>query len=277
MEKIHFIFGLFTFFTLAGCLNQKVLQKNQIIFKVENIGANSEIRAYTSGNAKMKVSIEESGGTVYIKKSQSERNNFQLDQTVQRNFYPSGSYLQLELNGKYYFAEATFPKAGDTNSNSAFVIPKNLKYSENRFVLQALSVPLKIRPAIKNDRYKDSLPTQVETGFNAGFAGGIKRTWSIFSPESNFLGQNTTRFSVAGGLLFNLGSSDVKKSTTNYTIIVDRKEPVYSYGIFLLLGVNNINIGYSLGSDHLFSKNSKNWIYQGKTWHGITVALDILK
>jgi hypothetical protein len=278
MKYINIVSLLFFSTVFSSCLNQKYLQKNQTIFRVDTVGMNSEIRVYSNGNNKMKVSVEESNGSLYIKKASTETNNFSVVDTIKRNFYPSGSfYSQLELNGKFYFAETTFPKNGDPNSNHNFISPSSLKYSENKIVLQALSIPLKIRSAIKNDRYKDSLPTQVETGFNAGFALGLKRTWSVFKPELNMFGQNTTKFSAASGILFNIGGADVKKSTTNYTIVVDRKEPFYSYGMFFLLGVNNINIGYSFGSDHLFSKNNKNWVYRGKLWHGVTVALDILK
>lgn len=262
---------------LCSCLNQKYLAKNQTIFRVDTAGMSSEIRAYSNKNDRIQVNVEETNGILFIKKVATDTGHFTLLSTVQSNFYPKGSYAQLELNSKYYFSETTFPKENDPNSNQAFTVPPSLKYSENRLVLQALSIPIKIRPKIKSDRYKDSLPTQAETGFNAGIAGGIKRTWNIFKPDLNLFGQNTIKLSAATGLLFNVGATDVKKSTTNYTIVVDRKEPFYSYGWFFLFGFNNINIGYSIGNDHLFSKNSKNWVYQGKTWHGITLALDILK
>lgn len=264
---------------LSSCLNQKYLAKNQVVFKVEPTpGAfTSEINAYTNGNNKLKVSIDESGGSLTIKKVPSETGNFVLQTKVKDNFTPTSTYASLELTGKMYFPENGFPKPGDPNSNAAFVSPSTLKYTENRLVFQTLSIPLKIRHKINTARYKDSLPTQAETGFNAGFAIGIKRTWHTFKPEINLFGQNTVKVSATPGVFFNLGGTDVKKSTTNYSIVVDRKEAFYSYGMFLMFGFNNINIGYSIGGDFLFSSNRKAWVYQGKAWQGIVVALDIIK
>jgi hypothetical protein len=273
---------IFIPFCFCRCFNQKYLTKKQIVFKVEPIVTpagvmTSEIRAYTNGNNKLKVNIEESNGMLSIKKASGEPNNFVNLVTVQSNFTPTFTYAQLELNGKFYFPETTYPKTGDANSNMTFSSKTKLVYTENKIVLQTITIPLKIRHKIDNPKYKDSLPTQVESGFNAGFAFGFKRTWNIFKPEVNLFGQNTVKLAATPGIFFNLGGADVKRATTNYTISVDRKEAFYSYGIFLLFGFNNINLGYSIGSDFLFSKNRKNWVYQGKAWQGITVALDIIK
>jgi hypothetical protein len=267
-------------FSCSGCvLNQKYLARNQTIYKVDNPGGgalNYTINAYHS-NTKMRVKIEESGSKLLIQRSPTETNSFINFVTVRNAGALPPTHMQLFTSGKYYFSESIYPYSADPNSNLAFQGPDKLKYKEDKIVLQALSIPLKIRTAIKMPRYKDSLPSFVETGFNAGLATGIKRTWTTYSSELNAFGTNYRRFSLAVGPFLNIGGTDVKKSTTDYTITFDRKEPYYSYGLFFLVGFNNINLGYSVGADYLFSSRNKNWVYRGRAWHGITVALDILK
>jgi hypothetical protein len=239
------------------------------------MAASNKITAYTNKD-RLQVTVTEANGVLTIKDADTDK-NFSDPKDVAGPFDATGTHAELQLSERYYFPETSYPKEGVAPLNNTYVTPNRLTYSENRLVLQSMTIPLKIRPAIGSAKYKDSLPSQVETGFNAGFALGVKRTWSIFKPELNALGSNTTKLSLTPGVFVNLGAADVKKLTTNYTITVERKEPVLSYGLFFMIGFNNINIGYSIGGDHLLSENKKTWVYQGKYWHGITVALDIIK
>ena len=262
----------------CATLNKKYLAKNQVIFKVSTESlTTSKVEAFSS-DKKMQVSVEESNGMLLIKKVAAETNNFVKKEDVQTSLTIDPLHAQLQATGKFYFSEAMYPNNSNGTPNTNYTgTPSKLMYSESRVVLQALSIPLKLRPKISNARYKDSLPTQVETGFNAGFATGIKKTWSTFKADPNVLGLNTTKISATTGIFFNIGGTDVRRLTTNYTIPVDRKEPFLSHGFFLMLGVNNINLGYAVGTDRLLSKNKETWVYQNKLWHGIIVALDIIK
>lgn len=257
---------------LWSCLNEKHLAKNQTVYRVENAGPNAKISAYTNGNHKLEVTITESNGTAIVKKVASETNNFTLQQTIVASFTATGSRADLQLSGNNYF-----PETKDADGGVTFTPPKGLRYTENKLLFQSITFPLKIRPAITNARYKDSLPTQVESGFNAGFAVGLKRNWNYFKPDADIFGQSTRNLSANFGGFLNIGSTDVKKLTTDYTISVERKEPLISYGIFAMFGFSRINIGYSIGWDHLLTDRRKNWVYQGKLWHGVTLALDIIK
>jgi len=168
--------------------------------------------------------------------------------------------------GKFYFPETVF----DTSQS----ISLNLNYFEIKPVLQALTVPLKIRPSILPI---DSLPSQAETGFNVGIAFGMKFTHNIYSSDKNLLGQNIDRFSISPGLFLGTGATDLKKSNTKPNISFERRAALITTGGFLILGFNNFNMGYALGYDFAIGQGSVDWLYQGKHWHGLIFSIDILK
>lgn len=278
MKALHFF--IFVSAAFCSCLNQKYLVKNQVVFKVEPVGnGKSEIKAYNTGENKIPVNIvEDSLGVLLIQKSDSNSNNFILPTVVVSSFAPSAKYNQLSAKSSFYFPEVLFPLQGDPNSNGLFASPKKLKYEENNLVLQAVTTPLKIRPAITRKRLKDSLPTQALAELNIGAAFGLKRTWYRYKAHAGGDGKNINSVSLSGSGFVSIGGTNVKRITTRYLTPYDKTQPVVSYGATLLFGFNNLNLGISVGTDHLLvSDIAKKWIYDGNLWYGITLAYDIIK
>ncbi|MEJ7681528.1 MAG: hypothetical protein WKG06_27495 [Segetibacter sp.] len=46
-------------------------------------------------------------------------------------------------------------------------------------------------------------------------------------------------------------------------------------GLAAIVGINNLSVGFLLGTDYLLDKNKRFWIYQGKPWLGLSVGLNI--
>lgn len=50
-----------------------------------------------------------------------------------------------------------------------------------------------------------------------------------------------------------------------------------SMGGFVMFGFDRINLGYTFGWDYATGSGRKQWLYQGQIWHGIVLALDLIK
>jgi len=277
--KIFFIFCIIAV-AFCSCLNQKYLAKHQVVFKVEPTGnGKGEIKAYNTGNNKLRITVIDSNSLLLIQKTDTGSKNFVLPTVVQSSFKTTERYAQLAVSGKYYFPEILYPRVGDENSNNFFVLPDKLRYSENNIVVQLLTTPLKIRPAFRTPRLKDSLQTLATAELNVGVAAGLKRTWSVFKArptEDDPKNLNYVSLSASG--FFTIGGTNVKSITTTNYLMYDKTEPVASIGINFLFGWHNINIGGSIGKDHLLVPSlASRWLFDGRLWYGLTLAYDIWK
>lgn len=147
-------------------------------------------------------------------------------------------------------------------------------YSTTSFALQALTVPLKFRKALDDGT---KYPAQVETSINFGFAPTLKYTVYRFNPTRTIMGQSLNQFSINAGGLLNLGSTDLDTTITAPGLKSNRKAALLSYGGFIMLGLNNFNLGIAIGADLVLGKGHSNWVYQNKMWKGFILALDIFK
>jgi len=264
----------------CSCINQKFLAKNQLVFKTEPISNNKQqIKAYSTGNNKIRVIITDTSDALLInKKDSTGSKKFILPTIVETGFTANARYIALAATGKYYFPENNYPAAEDSNSNHLFATPQRLKYTENNIVFQLVTTPLKVRPAYTKARLKDSLSLQALAELNIGVALGLKRTWGSYKAHPFEDGKKISRLSLAGSGFVSFGRTNVKPITTRYLYPYEKTQPCISYGAILLFGFNNLSLGLSVGTDHLFDqKIAKRWIYDGSLWYGITVAYDILK
>lgn len=173
---------------------------------------------------------------------------------------------KVDLKGVYYTTESNVAAAKDYRQS--FI------YGDIKFGMQALTIPLKFRKAIGDGVLN---PSTVETGFNVGFAPSVKFTRNVFNPLSKTMGKSLNQYSLTTGLLLNLGTTDLKKASNAPGILSDRKSATFTYGTFVMFGINNINFGYAFGIDNLLGNKGANWVYNKKGWHGIIVSLDVLK
>lgn len=195
---------------------------------------------------------------------------------VEQSAPPTGN--QLNYVDSKYFPEIFFPalaieEEARKNHYSVYKKLDKIKYRDYKFVLQALSIPLKFRKSIEN------LPYQTETGVNIAFGTGLKWSYNWYEANKTFLGQKTNNLSFIPGILLGFGAVDIKGGVTAPTGFKDRKEPIFSYGSFFMFGFNNINIGFVIGKDVALKDGGKagGWIYNHKTWTGIAIGLDIIK
>lgn len=173
---------------------------------------------------------------------------------------------KIALNGSVYTFEDSRP---DLNCYQ-----NDFWYRDTKIALQTLSIPIKFRKEVEDGSL---IPNQVETGVNVGLAPVVKFNFNRFNPKKKLMGKSTNQFSINTGLLLNLGATDLKAASSAPDITIDRKAATFTYGTFLMFGVNNFNIGYAVGWDNALGNGGSNWVYQNKAWHGLVIALDIIK
>lgn len=273
MKRIHFIHGILIISSAFSCVNQKYVYKGNTLYQVQSLPADPQDQTPTSETHNLLIYKPSSG----FKATISDKGDYLIIKPVSMQHLPSQTLAlqkaptgwRSENIGKYYFPETEF-------DNSA-TLPKKLTYFDTKPVLQALTVPLKIRPKIPTD-VQDSFPSQAEASFNVGVSFGWKFTHNVYKPDKNIFGQNTNRYSFSPGIFLGTGAVDLKKTNTkNPAITFERKAAIITTGGFFMLGFNNINFGYAFGADFATGTGSKQWIYQGKMWHGVIFAVDILK
>lgn len=244
----------------VSCTSTKLISKKNEFFKFIRTPSNTyEVVKFVSKDA-FKAEIKDKGDYLEIMPKLSSKTFDTIDifQVTQED---ADKYFSLV---NIYYPETM---KGSFNAN-------RFTYYDIKFGLQAMTIPLKFRGSVGNDTLN---PPTVEAAFNIGFAPGWKFAQNIWKPDLNYLGKHATQFSLAVGPLIGIGSTSLKKATNAPDVLSDHAAPILTGGIFLLCGFNNINIGVSLGQDYVPKNDEKGWVYQGKTWVGIMVGLDVLK
>jgi hypothetical protein len=182
---------------------------------------------------------------------------------------------QADHIGDIYFPEVLFPNCdlASTITDKKKKYLNRVYYTDYKVILQGLSVPLKFRKPI-ND-----LPYTTETSVNLALGVGIKYGLNWYNANKSFFGQKTNTLSFSGGFLLGASAVDVTADKNAGPNFKSTKEPIGSYGGFVMIGFNNINIGFIIGKDYALKDGSKSggWFYDGKTWTGIAIGFDIIK
>lgn len=267
VQKILWIMFIACLAILSSCSSKKLVSKKNKFYHVhsERVSENDAPEYYITEqitDACFYADIEEK--TDYINIIIKPKDEPELTASEPKRIEPDNVDPYIPLLRKYYYSE----------SDTGFNPRKSFIYYDVKFGLQALTVPLKFRKGVGNDTIN---PPNVETGFNVGFAPGWKFTMNIYKPTKNYLGKNTTYLAVAIGPHVGLGATDLKKDGNAPGLLSNRKSPMLTYGLYAMLGFNNINVGYAWGKDYVTGTGADHWVYQGKSWHGVIVSLDILK
>lgn len=263
--------------------NKKYFSHNNYFYRFDDTNGSSGVGQLkmVKPNRPFWGSLKEDGNIIIIKPDPvDEQKNGKVVwvevKSIDFTTAPSGN--KVAYIDEIYFPESFFPKnpIKDLASASSKLVARNakrIKYRDYKFVLQAISVPLKFRKATENLGYA------TESGTNIAFGGGLKWSYNRYDANKSFLGQKTNSLSFTPGLMFGVGATDIKANITASPTFKDRKEPIFSFGGFFMLGFNNINIGFVIGKDLALKEGRKagGWVYDSKIWTGISVGLDLIK
>lgn len=262
-------FGSMVCLFLSSCGEMKYISKGNHVYhyidnqatRITNPAADDSLFVYRL-DAAIKTKIEDKTDYLILK----NKDAFKSLQAIYGIPINPPNVAKVQMNGSYYSTE--------TNIMKFEKYQKSFRYTDWKFAIQTLSIPLKFRKALDDGT---KYPQQVETGVNVGFAPVIKYNFNVYNPTKKIMGKSLNQYSINTGLILNIGATDLKSASNAPGLKSDRKSPTFTYGTFLMFGVNNINFGYAIGWDKIIGEGHSNWVYQNKLWHGVIIALDIIK
>jgi len=183
-------------------------------------------------------------------------------------FLKEGKYIPIRL----YVQDdsvAIFARKGDE-------AVQREKFGTEKFLKQSLDVDIntvlfKFRPA------NASLPKQLTADFNGNVYLGYRLDKFGIRHQQTPVGikKQTQHFALSAGTFVGMGATQVTPWTTNNAITREYSGLVFSNGISVLSGINNLTVGVSIGWDHLNGRDKQKWIYQREVWYGLTLGLNL--
>ena len=262
-NSIPILCALFCIFFIS-CVNTKKLNvawvyKKQVIYEglTDSLGNNMILKDSITESCIVKITRRDSIISLNVFEG-----NFIKD-TIKKN-------LRTPVYKGIFFPYIdSFPPA-----RSIFAGSKKLIYLESSPVLQALTIPLKVRFAT------GSTPYEAEGSINFGVAAGWKFTHHVYQnfyhrKSGLFVNSEDNHYSVTPGVF--IGPGIVELTPQNSTVAEDNTVLSFTYGAMLVFGINRLNIGVALGIDNAIGNSDKSWIYQGKPWLGATISFDFIQ
>ena len=149
---------------------------------------------------------------------------------------------------------------------------KNYLFRKKTLDIDAITIPLKFRPAV------DHLPGQAFGGFSSAVYLGYRSDFYHLSYSQTPLKvfkRDINHYGYSFGLFTGIGTANINENNTDNDVIIAYDGVVNISGINLSIGVQKFRIGLAAGFDHLFGKNRKHWVYQGKPWIGFSFGLNL--
>ena len=148
---------------------------------------------------------------------------------------------------------------------------KDKLFTRPSFDVDIMVTLFKYRPATGN------LPRQLTTDFSGNIFLGYRldrfRVHHFRTPAGR--SKKIQHKAVTIGLFGGLGSTQVTPWTTNQGTTDEYNGLVLSRGIALMFGINKLTVGMGLGSDYLTDRDKDIWIYQNKSWYGLTLSINL--
>lgn len=280
MKNLLFAIGVISL--LASCRTIRIGSKS-VVYKINK---DNQLQAYhvdkkyeedLTPNADNIIVLDNSDPTVFTNSGASVK------------ITPSSSWGPEVLDNYFYGDVSSIVKAAkakaqkDNTPFPAFDEQDNLNYYKGYAVLQALTVPFKLRSKLSGTQYPNNVVySNVETGFTANLSFGYKFSWNRFLPSKDkVLGLNTYSISFTPGVFAGLSTVALTNSNTiglpaSYGTAFSRSALTKSFGVFTLVGISRFGFGYAGGFDYADGPGGGNWIYKGRWWNGVALSIDLV-
>ncbi len=189
-----------------------------------------------------------------------------------------GQYEHKQGDGKYkrafvYVKEDTVSIFFEENLKQPFV-PDALTDQflvKHSFDVDVITIPFKFRPITAG------LPRQLTTDFNGNVYFGYRVDRFRLRHKATPLGWKKTykHRGLTVGTFGGIGSTAITPWTTNNQTTDEYSGFIFTRGIAVMAGVNNLTVGLGIGWDYLTDRDKDIWIYQNKPWYGLTLGLNL--
>jgi hypothetical protein len=190
-------------------------------------------------------------------------------------------------DGRYEFkqGQGKYKKAGiyviddsvkiflDENPKQPF-IPEPFKDQfliKRSFDVDVITVPFKYRSITAG------LPRQLTTDFNGNVYFGYRVDRFRLRYKATPVGWRKTynHRGLTVGAFGGIGSTSVTPWTTNNQMTDEYSGFIFTRGLAVMAGINNLTVGLGIGWDYLTDRDRDIWIYQNKPWYGLTLGLNL--
>lgn len=185
-------------------------------------------------------------------------------------------YYYFRENGTKYqkvYVEVKEDSTTITKLDGSSIIPNhtNQKFQKRSFDLDVLLITFKIRPSTSN------FPRQLTTDFNGNIFLGYRsdRYKSHYFKTPLGTVKKFRHRALSIGTFGGIGATSITPWTTNYRTTDEYNGLILSRGLAAMFGVNKITVGLGIGWDYLTDRDKNIWIYQNKTWYGLTLSLNL--
>lgn len=145
------------------------------------------------------------------------------------------------------------------------------KLYKRSFDADILVTPFKFRPIASQ------FPRQLTANFNGNVFLGYRidryRLRHFDTPLGTVKEYRQRAITVGG--FGGIGAASITPWTTNYQTNDEYFGFIFSRGLSVMVGVNNLTVGLGIGWDYLTDRDKDIWIYQNKNWYGLTVSLHL--
>lgn len=135
------------------------------------------------------------------------------------------------------------------------------------------SILLKYRPSVSG--FPNQLHTSIFNGvFFVGYRNDMYELKYIENPLHIFK-RNIRHYGYSFGVFAGLGTTPMNEYVTQNNIAIEYDGFVNVEGVAVILSIRKLNFGLNYGMEHLMDPNRGFWIYQGKSWVGLSVGLHL--
>lgn len=144
-------------------------------------------------------------------------------------------------------------------------------FLKKSFDIDVITVGFKYRPATS------VLPRQLTTDFNGNIYIGYRLDRFRVRYQDTPFGRKSTlgHRAITAGFFGGIGSTSITPWTTNNQQGDEYNAAILSRGVALMFGVKDLTVGLGIGWDYLTDRDKNIWIYQNKSWYGLTVGLNL--
>jgi hypothetical protein len=145
-------------------------------------------------------------------------------------------------------------------------------YSQSSFDLDVLTVLFKYRPP------SNHFPPQFNATFNGavfiGYRTDIYKLSYSQSPLHDY-SRRTTHYGYSMGFFSGFGTARIDEYVTNNALAIEYDGLVNLSGVAVIVAIDKITAGLTVGEDHLLDRNNKLWVNNGKVWIGLSLGLNL--
>jgi hypothetical protein len=149
---------------------------------------------------------------------------------------------------------------------------ENRRFRQSSLDVDVLTVLFKYRPPAKG------FPPQFNATFNGAVYLGYRSDIYQLSYRPTPLHDYKRRISHYGysmGVFTGLGTARIDEYVTNNALAIQYDGLVNLSGIALILAVDKLTAGITIGEDHLLDRNRRVWVNNGKIWIGLSLGLNL--